>query len=106
VRIIARKTLARFAESRIGTADYRAVSSALSDWAEQIEAVRFSNVAELKRKFGNASAVGERVVFNIKGNSYRLVVGFNYDAQLVYLKWFGSHAAYDQIDVRTVRYEP
>jgi len=47
----------------------------------------------------------DRVVFNIKGNDYRLVVAIHYDRRIVFIKWIGSHAAYDRIDVKTVRYE-
>ena len=45
----------------------------------------------------------ERVVFNIKGNKYRLVVAVNYRARLVFIKFFGTHAEYDRIDVETVK---
>jgi mRNA-degrading endonuclease HigB of HigAB toxin-antitoxin module len=50
------------------------------------------------------SIVGDRVVFNIKGNSYRLVVAVDYRRQIVFIKWLGPHAAYDKIDVKTVKY--
>jgi mRNA-degrading endonuclease HigB of HigAB toxin-antitoxin module len=47
----------------------------------------------------------ERVtIFNIKGNDYRLVVAINYRHQIVFIKWLGTHADYDKIDVKTVRY--
>ncbi len=44
------------------------------------------------------------MVFAIKGNDYRLVVAIQYQLQIVSIKWLGSHAAYDKIDVKTVRY--
>jgi mRNA interferase HigB len=50
------------------------------------------------------SMVGDRVVFTIKGNSYRLVVAMGYERQWVFVKWVGTHRAYDKIDVRTVHY--
>jgi len=51
-----------------------------------------------------ASIVGdERVVFNIRGNNYRLVVAINYSAGIVFIKFFGTHAEYDKIDVRKVQ---
>jgi len=57
------------------------------------------------KAYANTSIVGsDRVVFNIKGNSYRLVVAVNYEHQVVFIKWIGSHAEYDKIDVKTVRY--
>ena len=44
------------------------------------------------------------MVFNIKGNDYRLVVAINYRHQIVFIKWLGTHADYDKIDVKTVKY--
>jgi len=56
--------------------------------------------------FGNASVISsERVVFNIKGNEYRLVVAIDYDHSVVLILWIGTHREYDQIDVRTVEFE-
>ena len=46
----------------------------------------------------------ERVVFNIKGNSYRLVASVDYSRQSVYVKWLGSHKDYDRVDIRMVEY--
>ena len=61
--------------------------------------------ADVKRNIGAASIVGSnRVVFNIKGNDYRLVTGINYHRQIVFIKWIGTHHDYDKIDVRTVSY--
>ena len=57
------------------------------------------------KAYANASIVGpDRVVFNIKGNDYRLVVAINYRRQIVFIKWLGAHADYDKIDVKTVTY--
>ncbi len=58
---------------------------------------------EVKQQFGNASIVGnDRVVFNIKGNDYRLVVAINFKFQIVYILFIGTHKEYDKIDVRTI----
>ena len=55
--------------------------------------------------YANASIVGpDRVVFNIKRKSYRLVSAINYRHRIIFIKWTGSHADYDKIDVKTVRY--
>jgi mRNA interferase HigB len=105
VRIISRRTLNDFAASLTGTKDYQAVESALEAWAEEVDRAEWNNSAELREQFRSASIVGDRVVFNIKGNSYRLVIGVNYTAHIVFVKWFGTHAEYDKIDVRTVRHE-
>lgn len=60
-------------------------------------------LAAVKRVYANASIVGEdRVVFNIKGNTYRLVVAINYPYRMCYVRFIGPHQAYDRIDVATV----
>jgi mRNA interferase HigB len=61
--------------------------------------------AELKEQFRSASIVStDRVVFNIKGNDYRLVAAVDYTRGTIYIKWLGTHAEYDRIDVKTVEY--
>jgi len=56
--------------------------------------------------YGNASIVADdRVVFNIMGNKYRLMVRMVFEFKLVQIKWFGTHAEYDSIDVTTVQYK-
>ncbi len=57
----------------------------------------------MKRVHGSASIVANnRVVFNIGGNKYRMVVRFNYDYGIAYVRFIGTHAEYDRIDVETV----
>jgi mRNA interferase HigB len=81
------------------------VSSALEAWHDEAVRAEWRTPAEVLKSHANASIVGSnRVVFNIKGNSYRLVVSINYILQIVFIKWIGSHAAYDKIDVRTVKH--
>ncbi|WP_455172142.1 type II toxin-antitoxin system HigB family toxin [Azospirillum largimobile] len=58
--------------------------------------------AAVKAQFRSTSFVGDRVVFNIAGNKYRLVAGIDYRYRTVYVKWVGTHREYDSIDVRTV----
>ena len=54
----------------------------------------------------NVSVVtGDRLVFNIKGNSYRLVVAVDFEKSIVWIKWIGTHRDYDRIDVKTVQHE-
>ncbi len=105
MRIIARSTLKRFAASRRGASDHAAVEAALTAWIVAVESHSFATPQALKAVFRNASVVGaDRVVFNIKGNDYRLIVAVDWPRQIVYIKWIGSHADYDRIDVRTVRH--
>jgi mRNA interferase HigB len=57
----------------------------------------------LKQKFKNASIIGDgRVVFNIKGNDYRLVVAIKYDFQVIFIRFIGTHSQYDKIDAKTI----
>lgn len=105
MRIIARKTLRSFVESLRGSKDYRAIKSALESWFHEVQAAEWHSPSDVKRNYKNASIVGrDRIVFNIKGNLYRLIVAVDYRRQIVFIKWLGNHAAYDNIDVRTVRY--
>jgi len=105
VRVIARSTLREFVETLKGTKNYAPVKSALDAWFHEVEAAHWKNPAEVKAAYANASIVGgDRVVFNIKGNSFRLVVAVDYLRQLVFIKWVGSHADYDRIDAAKVNY--
>lgn len=67
-----------------------------ADWA---------NAADVKRRYATASIVtAERIVFNIKGNAYRLVVAVDFEKGIVWIKWIGAHADYDRINVSEVEY--
>jgi len=105
VRVIARKTLRRFVDSLKGSKDHSAVRSALDSWFHEAARAEWKTPADVVKAYGNASIVGsDRVVFNSKGNSYRLVVAILYEHQIVFIKWIGSHADYDKIDARKVNY--
>ncbi len=59
----------------------------------------------MKRRYATASIVSaERIVFNIKGNDYRLVVAIDFEKAIVWIKWIGTHRDYDRIDVTEVRH--
>ena len=105
MRVIARKTLRDFVDSLRGGKDHKTVKSALDAWFHEVSRADWKNPADVTRAYRNASIVGpDRVVFNIKGNAFRLVVAVNYRHQIVFVKWIGSHADYDQIDVNAVKY--
>jgi mRNA interferase HigB len=107
VRIIARSTLKRFVEKLAGHKDQRAVKSALDAWFQEAKHAEWKNSTDIKASYAHASIVGaDRVVFNIKGNAYRLVAAVNYPCATVFIKWLGTHKEYDSIDVRMVNYEP
>ena len=64
------------------------------------------NMAAVKQLYRSASVVSaDRVVFNIKGNDYRLVTAMDFEKRIVWVEWIGTHSEYDRIDVKTVAYE-
>ncbi|MGH9567553.1 MAG: type II toxin-antitoxin system HigB family toxin, partial [Candidatus Angelobacter sp.] len=94
MRVIARRTLKKFIESLAGSRDQKAVKAALESWFYETQEAAWKTPAELKKSYSNASLVGsDRVVFNLKGNSYRMVVAIDYQRQIVFIKWLGSHGA-------------
>jgi mRNA interferase HigB len=105
MRIIAWSTLRAYIQGLTGHKDQQAVETALVAWNNKVSDANWQGPADVKRDYGNASIVGnDRVVFNIKGNAYRLVVSIDYGRRTVFIKWVGTHAAYDKIDVETVAY--
>lgn len=105
MRVIARSTLSRFVETLTGHKDKAAVKTALDAWFHEVEQANWRGPADVKKAYANASVIdADRVVFNIKGNSYRLVTAIDDPRRVVFVKWLGSHKKYDKIDVRTVRY--
>ncbi|MBI2586420.1 MAG: type II toxin-antitoxin system HigB family toxin [Rhodospirillales bacterium] len=105
MRIIARRTLREFAESLAGHRDRPAVKAALDAWFQEVRRARWRNSADIKRSYATASIVSaERVVFNVKGNAYRLVVAVDFEKGIVWIKWIGTHKDYDRIDVTEVEH--
>jgi mRNA interferase HigB len=106
MRIIARRTLREFVQSLAGHKDQRAVKTALDAWFDEARKARWRSTAELKRSYATASIItAERVVFNVKGNAYRLVVAIDFEKSIVWIKWLGTHQDYDRIDVTKVQHE-
>lgn len=106
MRIIARRTLREFVASLAGHRDQAAVKAALDAWFDEVRRARWRRAADVKRSYATASIVSaDRVVFNIKGNAYRLVVAVDFEKSIVWVKWIGTHAAYDRIDVREVEHD-
>lgn len=88
--------------SRRGRQDSRADLTAWFDAVRQ-KNCDWSSPADVKASYRNASIVGDNsVVFNIHGNRYRLIVKINYPFRVVYVRWIGTHAEYDTIDVTAV----
>ena len=74
-------------------------------WYTEFSRQKFTIFNELKVVYGNASIVNNnRVVFNIKGNDFRLVISINFSQAASYIIWFGTHKEYDKIDVQTISF--
>ncbi len=105
MRVIARRTLRAFVESLAGNKDQAAVKAALDAWFGEVSKANWAGTADIKRRYATASIVSaERIVFNIKGNAYRLVVSVDFEKGIVWIKWIGTHGAYDRIDVTEVQH--
>jgi mRNA interferase HigB len=84
---------------------YPKAKTALLIWYREFMSHEFHNFNELKAVYGNASLIGNnRVIFNIKGNEYRLIVSLNFKQLAAYVIWFGSHGEYDKIDAETISF--
>ena len=78
----------------------------LKCWVDEAKNANWSQPAQIKEKYRSASILkNKRVVFNIKGNDYRLVVSVAYHFQAVYVKFIGTHREYDAIDAETIEME-
>ena len=96
MRIIARGTLRDFWEQK----EYRDSEQPLKSWFSEASKAEWRSFNEIKQQYSNASIVGnDRVVFNIKGNSYRLIVAVNFSMNIVYIRFIGTHIKYDKIKV-------
>lgn len=105
VRIIARRTLREFVASKSGHKDHAALKAALDAWFDEVKKATWASTVDVKRLYASASILtAERIVFNIKGNDYRLIVAVDFEKGIVWIKWIGSHADYDEIDAREVEH--
>ena len=100
-----RRTLREFVDTLVGRRDQPAVKAALDAWFDEVSKAQWVSSADVKKLYATASIVNaERIVFNIKGNDYRLVVSADFEKAIVWIKWVGSHKAYDRIDVTEVEH--
>jgi mRNA interferase HigB len=92
MRIIARRTLRDFLEGLAGHKDYPAAKAALDTWFSVTSKANWRSTADIKRRFAAASIVGtDRIVFNIKGHDYRMVVAVDFQKAIVWITWIGTH---------------
>jgi mRNA interferase HigB len=98
--IIARKTLLDYCKR------YPVAAAALQEWYYEMIQCGFKNFNELKAVYVHASLVADdRVVFNIMGNQYRLVVRIVFPFRAIQIKWFGTHAEYDNTEASVTEFK-
>lgn len=96
-RIFAKSTLRQFWEKHSDSEQY------LKTWYDTVSNSIWNNPNEVKQTYVSASILkSNRIVFNIKGNSYRLVAKFNFEKQWVFIRFIGTHTEYDKIDANTI----
>lgn len=99
MRIISRATLKSFWEQP----EYCDSEQPLKAWYDEAKHADWKTSHDIKAKYRNASFVGNnRVVFNIHGNKYRLIVAVNYKFSMVYIRFVGTHKQYDKVDAATI----
>jgi len=80
-----------------------AAKQSVLTWCDEVKKARWKNPADIKSQYASASILkNRRVVFNLKGNEYRLIVAVAYNLGFVYVKFIGNHKEYDAIDANTV----
>lgn len=97
MRIIAKKTLRDFWKK------HPDCEQQLKAWHQETEKAKWKGPKDIKTEYPNASFLQDnRVVFNIKGNHYRLIVRINYAYQMVWIRFIGTHAQYDKTDATSI----
>jgi mRNA interferase HigB len=97
MQIVSRKPLREFAEK------HPQAEPLVDAWYRRVLRTTWNNPADVKRTYATADVLPDnRIVFNIGGNNYRLVVRINYHRQAVYIRFIGTHAEYDCIDATTI----
>lgn len=97
LRIISKKILREFWEKHSDS------QQQLTAWYRETSSAEWKSPKEIKKEYPSASFLeNNRVVFNIKGNKYRLIVRINYDYQMIWIRFVGTHAEYDKIDAKKI----
>ncbi len=97
MRVVARKTLRDFYEK------HAAAKGPLEAWFHEAEAANWRGPQDIKKHYQRADILsGNRVVFDIKGNTFRLIVKIHYNRSIVFIRFVGTHAQYDKIDATTI----
>ncbi len=97
MRIISKKILRDFWDK------HPACEQQLKSWYQETGNSIWSDNSQVKLEYPSASFLkGNRIVFNIKGNHYRLIIKINYDYQMIWIRFIGTHAEYDKIDAKNI----
>ena len=97
MHIISKKALVEF------WGRYTEAEGPLRAWYDHVKRAQWLTPADVQKDYGDDVVLpGNRAVFNIKGNHYRIVVRINYSAHTVYIRFLGTHAEYDRIDVARI----
>lgn len=98
MRVISIKTIKYFWEKK-----HRDSEQSLKSWYHEVVNERWKKPNDVKKKYGNASILNNnRIVFNINGNKYRLVVSIKYEFELVYIRFIGTHEEYNNINAEII----
>ena len=97
MRIIAKRALGDFCTIHADS------EQQLKEWYRETERTEWRNIHDLKKDYPSASILKDnRIVFNIKGNNYRLIVKFSFEYQICWIRFVGTHAEYDKINANTI----
>lgn len=97
MRVIAKKILRDFWEAHADC------EQQLKAWHLEASNANWGSPSQIKSKYPSASILADnRIVFNIKGNNYRLIVKISYAHQMLWIRFIGTHAEYDKIDANTI----
>lgn len=97
MRVIAKKILREF------WIKHEDCEAQLKSWYHEAEQAEWKSPKAIKKEYASASILpNNRVVFNIKGNTYRLIVRINYDYKIVWIRFIGTHQQYDKIDANSI----
>jgi mRNA interferase HigB len=101
--VIGAEVVESYLADRVGHKGIKAARTQYEAWLHIVGRARWKNPEDVKASYPKTSILkGGRVVFNIKGNDYRLIARLQYQAGIVAIRFFGSHAEYDKIDAETV----
>lgn len=97
MRVISRRTLREYGDNELEA------KAALDSWYHEAKRAEWKTPAQIKELYRSASILKKnRVVFNIAGNKFRLIVRIDYEDRIVFVRFIGTHAEYDEVDAEEV----